>query len=704
MTELSASNLRAGKAVAPEDNLAVALPDTAGKPIRMRVKAALDVWAAHDSALGEIGGYARSVARATYSNRWLYLTDLIVVGTCLVLATLFRLNLNQPQAIEYLDAQLQISVPMIVSTAAVIFPVAGVYHRNWRYVSLADLVSVIWAAILTLLVFVTCLFVFTRLHLVPRSIVPLSFLLLIPALTAVRLRSRLTELSFASPTRFAKTKANKHPVVIVGAGEEANNYLRALQHDPHAPYTPVGLIDNQEAVGTRIRGVPVLGNLSEFKAILKKLEGEQKRPRHLIFSKSTSEFSANSADSVVSLADSAGIAVSRLPSSTELRSAKNATKYEVRPLELTDLLERPQKALNYAAIKRLLNDRKILITGAGGSIGSELTRQIAACNPAEIILVESTEFNLYQIDLELGEKFPDIPRRPYLCNVRDANRVNEIFAQHEPHLVFHAAALKHVPMVESNPCEGFLTNVIGTMNVADAARKTGVLAMVQISTDKVVNPTSVMGLTKRLAESYCQALDLDNLSKGEAQRFLTVRFGNVLGSSGSLIPLFQRQISQGGPLTVTHQDMTRFFMTIREAVELTLHASASGLEKRLGRGEIFVLDMGKPVKILDIAKRMISLAGYTPEEDVKIKIVGCRPGEKLFEELFDENEEQKGEAVEGVMSAVPVAFPVKTLQSAFKDLKAAAERADQNTVFDVVREFVPGYQPPTAQLLKQAAE
>jgi O-antigen biosynthesis protein WbqV len=247
-------------------------------------------------------------------------------------------------------------------------------------------------------------------------------------------------------------------------------------------------------------------------------------------------------------------------------------------------------------------------------------------------------------------------------------------------------------MVQMNPCEGVLTNVVGTMNVANAAKKYGTLAMVQVSTDKVVNSTSVMGATKRLAELYCQALDLNGLETGLGPRFMTVRFGNVLGSSGSLIPLFKRQLARGGPLTVTDANMTRFFMTIREAVELTLQASAYGFEKQLGQGEIFVLDMGEPIKIIDIARRMIRLAGFTPDQEIEIKIIGCRPGEKLFEELFDETDKRTSSPVPGVLGAVPEPIPLPTLRDAFTRLQRHSERGNEASVVAVMRELLPRYE------------
>ena len=363
-------------------------------------------------------------------------------------------------------------------------------------------------------------------------------------------------------------------------------------------------------------------------------------------------------------------------------------EFELRPIELTDLLERPQAALDVAALQRFINGRRVMITGAGGSIGSELARQVAGLSPSRLVLVDNCEFNLYSIDLDLAENFPCVERSAHYCDVRDKRRVEAVFAQHKPELVFHAAALKHVPLVELNPCEGVLTNVFGTMNIAEAVKRWGALGMVQISTDKVVNSPNVMGSTKRLAELYCQSLDLEGLNDVGAPRFMTVRFGNVLGSSGSLIPLFKRQLARGGPLTVTHPEMMRFFMTIREAVELTLQASAYGLEKKLGGGEIFVLDMGEPIKIIDIARRMIRLAGFVPDQDVQIQIVGCRPGEKLFEELFDEAEKRVKPPVPGVLGAVPTPVPLAVLHEAFERLRRSATEGDTASVFETMNSIL----------------
>jgi len=307
------------------------------------------------------------------------------------------------------------------------------------------------------------------------------------------------------------------------------------------------------------------------------------------------------------------------------------------------------------------------------------------------VLFEASEFNLYSIDLEIAESFPDLARRPVLGDVRDAARVGGIMAELRPELVFHAAALKHVPMVEYNPDEGVLTNAVGTRIVADACREAGVRLMVQISTDKAVNPTNVMGASKRMAEMYTQSLDLEGLKDG-GTRFVTVRFGNVLGSTGSVVPLFQKQLATGGPLTVTHPDMTRYFMTVREAVELVLQASAFGLERQESRGKIFVLDMGEPVKIVHLARQMIRLAGLRPDHDVRIVFTGLRPGEKLFEEIFHGAEPPLPTERRGILVAAPRSVDAEELGVALSDAEAACRAHAIERVLAIVRRLVPEYQ------------
>jgi O-antigen biosynthesis protein WbqV len=650
--------------------------------------------AALDIGFRRIRGAVRSVQKYPA----LYLTDLASVGFALAMALLLRYGVGELSARPETASVLLWSGAQYLTICALVFPLSGLYSRNWKYGSISDLFIILRAVLLTSLLLVSLLFFSTRLTDIPRTVVPMQSLLLIAFLAAARLSFRAEELALRRPVfKSGRSKDaqgdNRIPLLLIGASDAADLYLRALARDPNATYTPVACLDRSEdQTGMSLRGVPIAGRIQDFERVVAELQQQGKQPRHIVFTEAPAAFGEEASDGLLRSAERLGIAVSRLSQMTELKRAKGDNPYELRSIELTDLLERPQAALDREAIGRLVRGRRVLITGAGGSIGSELTAQVAACEPAEIVLIDNTEYNLYAIDMTLTESFPEVPRWSYLCSVRRSQRVEEIFERHRPELVFHAAALKHVPMVQMNPCEGVLTNVVGTMNVANAAKKYGTLAMVQVSTDKVVNSTSVMGATKRLAELYCQALDLNGLETGLGPRFMTVRFGNVLGSSGSLIPLFKRQLARGGPLTVTDANMTRFFMTIREAVELTLQASAYGFEKQLGQGEIFVLDMGEPIKIIDIARRMIRLAGFTPDQEIEIKIIGCRPGEKLFEELFDETDKRTSSPVPGVLGAVPEPIPLPTLRDAFARLQRHSERGNEASVVAVMRELLPRYE------------
>ena len=328
----------------------------------------------------------------------------------------------------------------------------------------------------------------------------------------------------------------------------------------------------------------------------------------------------------------------------------------------------------------------------------KLTRQIAALAPSQLTLVDASEFNLYEIDRQLGERVPDLPRRVVLANICDRARLDRVFADSAPALVFHAAALKHVPLVEANPTQAATTNVIGTRTVADLCQRHKVSAMVQISTDKAVNPVSVMGATKRLAEAYCQALDITGAAADGTHRtrYVTVRFGNVLGSSGSVVPLFEKQLAAGGPLTVTHPEAVRYFMTVREAVELVLQASVVGTaDQRAQPGSILVLDMGQPIRILDLARRMAQLAGLRPDHDIEIKITGLRPGERLAEDLFHQMEPLAPTLHDSIRMATPRAADHALLTRTIDELAVLVGNDDRDGVLRLVRRSVPEYQPAT---------
>ncbi|MEC8083671.1 MAG: polysaccharide biosynthesis protein, partial [Pseudomonadota bacterium] len=404
---------------------------------------------------------------------------------------------------------------------------------------------------------------------------------------------------------------------------------------------------------------------------------------------------------LVDLAQARRIELSRMPRLPALQKAEGGAAPTLRPVEIGDLLGRPENVLDRAAVSTLISGKRILVTGAGGSIGRDLVRQITRLGPAHLSLFDVSEYALYEIDLEVGEAFPDLPRTAIIGDIRDRTRVMTAVADSGADLIFHAAALKHVPLMEANVDEAVLTNVIGTRNLADAARAAGVAGMVLISTDKAVNPTNVMGATKRLAEAYCQASATD--TAGTGPRFTIVRFGNVLGSTGSVIPLFQRQLARGGPLTVTDPAMTRYFMTVGEAVELVLQAAVLD-DSRIDSGAICVLDMGQPVRILDLAEQMIRLSGARPGRDVKIVFTGLRAGEKLHEELFHAGEQVHRTRLSAIHLATPRAADLAMLGRQCDGLGAAAEARETARTLALLGQAVPEFAPQSADAATAATD
>jgi FlaA1/EpsC-like NDP-sugar epimerase len=583
---------------------------------------------------------------------------------------------------------------MFTGVAAVVFLFTGLYRGIWRYASLPDLFNITRAASLTVLIFLPVMFVVTRLETLPRSTLLINWMVLIAFLGGPRLAYRLFKDRGLDHLLERSTGQQIVPVLLISLRDGADTFIRETVRDRHSVYRVVGVLsDTRSRVGREIYGVPVLGTLDELEKVVARLARRGTRPQRLIVTAQGLDGAAIRA--LLERADAMAIPLARLPRATELRQglADTAT---VEPIALEDLLGRPQAVLDREAMANLVHGRRILVTGAGGTIGSELTRQLAALAPARLILFDHSEFLLYSIDIELRERFPGLAIRPLLGNVRDRTRLDEVLAEERPEVVFHAAALKHVPMVELNPVEGVLTNVIGSRNVAEAARDHRVQLVVQISTDKAVNPTSVMGATKRLAEAVCQALDLDAARGRGNTRFVTVRFGNVLGSTGSVVPLFTHQLAAGGPLTVTHPDVTRFFMTVREAVELVLEASATvALDETTSaneaRGKIFVLDMGEPVKIVDLARQMIRLAGRIPDHDVAIQFTGLRPGEKLHEELFHDTEAAMPTRNPALRLAAPRTADYAVLTRSLDELEEQARAANETRVVDLLQRLVPEY-------------
>lgn len=605
-----------------------------------------------------------------------FLHDVVWAALSLLIALYLRVG----DGITAFQDFLLTGTPIFTVLAAVVFRTTGMYRGVWRYASVNDLLAISKAVVLAVALFIPVHFLVSRLDGMPRSLPLIQMLVLLVALGAPRFAYRVTK----DRRQQHKAASDAIPVLLVGADDQAEVFVRHCARHPALGYCVVGILGQDNGrVGRNIHGVEVLGTLAALEPVLGRLAQRGTPPQRILLSPEVTD--GATVRMLLDVATQRGLALARLPRLTDFREAED--RVQVRPIDVEDLLGRPQVVLDRAGILDLIRGRRVLVTGAGGSIGSELVRQIAALEPARLVLVEASEYALYTIDMEVAERFPAIERCAVIANVRDRAVIDHLFAEERPELVFHAAALKHVPLVEANPVEGILTNACGSRNVADACVTAGVGAMVMISTDKAVNPTNVMGATKRVAESYCQALDLAQTGTC----FVTVRFGNVLGSTGSVVPRFQAQLAAGGPVTVTHPDMERYFMTIREAVELVLQASALGVLKHHDHGKIYVLDMGKPVKIVDLARQMIRLAGLRPDVDVKIAFTGLRPGEKLFEEIFHGAEAPVPTQQDGVLLASPRLVQLAELRPQFDAIEKACQSQDEGAALDGIRSIVPEF-------------
>jgi O-antigen biosynthesis protein WbqV len=613
--------------------------------------------------------------------------DTIALCFSLALALSLRMNDEIP---AHMVHGMALSLPVFVASGLFIFHMFGIYDRVWRFASAADLTSLLEATALAIMTAVAILYATGNARWMPTSVPIIQWLVLVPLIAGGRVWRKVFNHAIghfqpaASRTNTKRSPATPRLALIAGLPEHVEVVLRQIESSPSSNLAPIGILDaSNEDIALRLRRIPILGGIDAIKHVVGRLAAQNSRPTHLIIADGGKAMSGSERLQLITAAETLGLSILRTSTPTEVKDG-----LDLEPINLPDLLGRPQTALDQSVLLRALKGRRVLVTGAGGTIGGELVRQIAAIEPAELLLLDCGEFNLYSIEMELKENFPHVQCRPLLCSIRQRQHVMAAFERFRPEFVFHAAALKHVPLVEENACAGVLTNVLGTRNVADAAARHGVKMMVQVSTDKAVNPVGIMGATKRLGELYCQALDLDSVGRPDAPRFMTVRFGNVLGSSGSLIPLFQRQLRRRAPLTVTDPEIKRFFMTVHEAVQLILHSMARGLECDVKRGRIIVLDMGEPIKIIDIARRMIRLAGLEPDRDVPIHIVGLRPGEKLFEELFDEREEQLPSDLPGVFEAEPAAVPLATLREGFEALGRAISAHDEAKVTSLLFEMI----------------
>lgn len=603
--------------------------------------------------------------------------DLAVIPIAWFAAHWLRFNLGEIP--YYIRHQAEIVLPTLIVVQVIFYWLFGLYRGIWRYASLPDLIRICKAVFFGILATIPVLFLNNELLKLPRSAFPLYGLLLVMLLGGSRFLYRWSR---------DRGVGQGKRVLIVGAGQTGEGLARDLLRDGTKSYQVVGFIDDRGLKqGQEIHNVRVLGKSSEIAAIVKRLSID------LIFIAIPSATSAEMRR-IVSACEESGVPFRTLPSLADL--ANGSVKIDaLRKVSLEDLLGRDPVVLDWARIREGIHSKSILVSGGGGSIGSELCRQIAQLQPEKLIVIEQNEFNLYSLTLELNQKFPQLSVFGYLLDVTDRIAVRRLLQQHRISIVFHAAAYKHVPMLEQQLRAAMRNNILGTQILAEEAVNFDVNKFVLISTDKAVHPTNIMGSTKRAAEIFCQ-----NYNAHSQTKFITVRFGNVLGSAGSVVPLFRRQIEQGGPVTVTHPEITRFFMTIPEATQLILQAMAMGRG-----GEIYVLDMGEPIKIRYLAEQMILLAGLVPNDDIEIIYTGLRPGEKLFEELFYETEALTATSHEKIMQASYQQQNWLELLEILQEINRACAIADENLLRRLLEKLVPEYKNNlvTPQLTLQEA-
>jgi FlaA1/EpsC-like NDP-sugar epimerase len=561
-----------------------------------------------------------------------------------------------------------------------------VYRMIWRYASFRDILQLTRATLVMVVAFYAVELVLHPQMRTPSTlwtpvglfVTTLIFLVTPRMLVRAFSESRLM-ISAGKPAGAAGRRIR---VLMVGDVDRIEAFIRDTFRNPRSEYQVVGVFaDDPKLYGGYLHGVPVIGPVQEIAKSVDHLRKRRIDPQMLVLAREQPERSEF--ERLLDLVSGLALNVGQLPPMSTMHDGT-----PVQPVVIADLLGRPEIRLDNSQLESMISGRNILITGAGGSIGSELSRQVAALKPANVVLADACEFNLYRIEMEFQEKFPDVAYKTALLDVRDTALVLQWIRKFRPDIVFHAAALKHVPLLEDHPIEAVKTNVLGTVNVADACFTCGVPLMVTISTDKAVNPFNIMGATKRLAEAYCQGVDQNAASN---TRYVTVRFGNVLGSAGSVVPLFQRQIEEGGPVTVTHPDITRYFMTIPEAVCLVLQASAQGKIDEGDRGSIYVLDMGKPIKIMDLARQMIRLSGKRPDIDIEIKVVGLRPGEKLYEEVVHAEEGVSETPNKSVFKVSPRVSDLRILQQQIQELRLAAAASDAARVPRLLTIAVPEF-------------
>ena len=601
-------------------------------------------------------------------------TFILVDCICVVLAYLAYMVLRFENGItaEYVNRALY-TVLLTFLVAPVCMLISGCYDNLWKYSGLREYLRTMVTFLIASVFVILGRVLFPDIFLSEKVILFFSF---VSAVMVVM--SRVAVRLILSATDFSHKRTGGDTTLIIGGGSAAKMLLDDISRGNIPQYNVVGIIDdNPEKVGRYIGNLKVLGNRKDIFSVC-----EQYRVAVIIIAIPSA--SQKEIQKLVTICSETGCRVKILPSLAQsMADNKGISSHSIRDVEIEDLLERDPIILDNDSLQSQIGGKTVLVTGGGGSIGSELCRQIAKYRPGKLIVVDCYENNAYDLQQELRYQYPDLSLDTIIASVRDEKRLDELFSYYRPQLVFHAAAHKHVPLMETSPQEAIKNNVFGTWNTVHVAHKYHVEKFVLISTDKAVNPTNIMGATKRICEMITQAMQ--GVSETD---FVAVRFGNVLGSNGSVIPLFKRQMKHGGPLTVTHKDITRYFMTIPEAAQLVLQAASFA-----HGGEIFVLDMGRPVKIYDLAEKLIRLSGYTPNKDIEIKVTGLRPGEKLYEELLMAEEGLTNTSHNKIFIGQPLGCEYQILSQQLDELRAVLWDTDPDGVKQAVANMVDTYSP-----------
>ena len=612
-------------------------------------------------------------------NLILLLVDISII--VLVYTTLALLNVDNANLTIGALANIVISI----ITYVLLLKLNNMYSCIWINAGAYELTKTMVASISA------CILVTLITLIIPNTISVvgniLAGIIIMIGLTGVRLSLRVLTRSLTYSV--ADRTKGKYNILIIGAGDCASTIISEIRKEKSNDYNIIGIIDDDEAkLNTLLNGVKVLGNRDNIVEIVERENIDQ-----ILFAIAKIDGEAKS--KILDICSKTTAKVKVIPGYYQLLE-EGISVNKMRDVDLRDLIGREEVKLDKSGIEKYINNKIVLVTGGGGSIGSELCRQIAKFNPKLLLILDIYENNAYDLQNELSYNEPNLNKKVIIASVRDKARLSQIISAYKPNIIFHAAAHKHVPLMEDNPSEAIKNNVIGTLNMAQLASQYKVEKFVLISTDKAVNPTNVMGATKRLCEMIVEAV---NNERGNKTEFVAVRFGNVLGSNGSVIPLFRRQIKNGGPVTLTHKDITRYFMLIPEAAQLVLQAGAYAKG-----GEIFVLDMGKPVKIYDLAENLIRLSGYTPNSDIKIEITGLRPGEKLYEELLINNDNLTKTAHNKIFIDKPETISLNKIIKQIDDLLFVAKIGNKNMLKDKLKEIVPTYNSPEFYNNKRALE